>query len=203
MAFLRLRLTAWTILVGSSLVGAAAAQVPGGDDAVFTIPESIAKAFREASLAKPDPTDDELTKLRKDRYRIASDIVRARLDLFTAGSRAGSIDALIESLKQLAKARLALTDKLDEQIKVHEQLIEVLKFVEEVNRRRFESGQAASQDYQQTQYEHTDAKIKLLELKAKVAAPTSAVPPNATPYPSVVEYVAPEVRCCPPTLRRR
>jgi hypothetical protein len=130
------------------------------------------KSLRATSpLSEPAPGDDELKKLRKERYQSAQLQCEKFFDLFLAGSLSRGrdpLDLLMGSMDRLVESELALSDKPADQIAALERKVTLAKGAEAINKIRYDEKRIALQDYEQTRYERLDAEIKLLELKQKL-----------------------------------
>jgi hypothetical protein len=144
---------------------------PDGDP-VKALAKELQSLDKPSPLAQPAPGDDELKKLRKERYQSARVQCVKFFDMFVAGSLARGRDPfglLLKSLNLLAESELALSDSPTDQIAALQRRVTLIKGIESINKTRFELGKTALSDYEGARYELLDAEVKLAELKRKLA----------------------------------
>jgi len=126
--------------------------------------------YRASPLAVPAAGDDELQKLRKERYSAATSELNARLEAFAAGTVTGTLDVLTDCLtRQVLPAELALTDQGADHVATLERATAAAAYVEKVNRTRYDSGRIPVQDFDHTRFVHLDLQVRLLEGKKTAA----------------------------------
>lgn len=151
----------------------AAAQDPAAQSPQMPqLPPEVAAALKPVPQAAPAAGDDELTKLRKERYQAACTESGARLEGFQAGTAQGTIDILLEcTTKRLLAADIALSERPADHLAAYGRALVVLKFTEWVNETRFRAGRIPIQDLLQTRFERLSVEIKILETKRATLAP--------------------------------
>jgi RNA polymerase sigma factor (sigma-70 family) len=133
----------------------------------------LAKAMEAAKpspLAVAKADDDSMQKLLKERHKTAVLELRLRLQTFQAGARGGTISILIESTQRVYESESALSKTPDERVAAAMRQYTIAKGMTAVNKLRFDVGQIAQQDLEQTRYFLIDAQIKV----AKAANPRSS-----------------------------
>src|SRR5207248_5114133 len=88
-----------------------------------SLPEPLRSIAQGRDLPKPEPGDDQLTMLLKERQRAAAKELEARFNLFKAGSVRGTIDSLIDAQKRLLEAQLALNTQAADQLRAYENVV--------------------------------------------------------------------------------
>lgn len=132
------------------------------------LPEPLRTIAQGRDLPKPEPGDDQMTMLLKERWRVAAKELEHRFDLFKAGSvRGGTISELIDAQKRLLEARLALSPNEIDQMRAQETMVIQARTVEAVSKSRFDAGQLLPQEYERSRYHRLDMEIKLLQAKAQ------------------------------------
>jgi hypothetical protein len=145
---------------GNTLLAADPPKPPKDDDDEVKLP-----ALLKAKPLKPDPKDDELRKLLKERYNVALDEMNLQYKLYEAGSPAATLDIVFESGERVVSARLELCDQPADKIPILVQLVEMRKEIEKIAKARFDAGRIAPQDFARARYFRLDAEIQLLRAK--------------------------------------
>jgi hypothetical protein len=129
------------------------------------IPRDVLLPTKFAQIA---PSDDQLTKLQKQRYEAARRECLDRLNAFAAGTTQGTIDLMIASVRdRLLPAEMALTaGRLSDKEAAYNRALIILGWVDRVNEIRFDAGRIPAQDREQSRFERLSLEIKLLEIKA-------------------------------------
>jgi hypothetical protein len=143
----------------------AAAQMAAYFDRLF------GEALKQSALAEAAPTDDELQKLRKQRYQSARTELTARLQGFVTGAAQETIDVLADCItKRLLPAELALSDRPAEKVTAYERSLSILKGMESVQEARYRGGRISIRDLEQARFERLGMEVKVLEVKQVVPA---------------------------------
>jgi hypothetical protein len=132
-------------------------------------PEEKRPKILTAQPIKPGPDDDELQKLLIARYNAAVDEMQHRFQEFIAGR--GTMEIFGATAKRLVDAGAELNDKPAHQVKLREQLLELMQEIERINVARHEAGQLSGADLQAARYLRIDAEIQLLRAKRKANPP--------------------------------
>src|SRR5947209_697035 len=131
-----------------------------------SLPPEITNALKPIPLAEPAAGDDELAKLRKERYQVARSELSTRLEAFLPGTTGTTIDILFDCMnKRLLPAELALSDRPADKLAAYKRSLAVRKWVEWVNDLRYQAGRISIQDLQHSRFERLNVEIKLLEGK--------------------------------------
>jgi hypothetical protein len=143
---------------------------------------------KPSTLAEPGARDDELTKLRKERYQSARRELESRLNLFNAGSARGTLDDVLAAIRRVADTEFALAGTPAARLAAIERRVTFAKGAEWVSETRFKASQIPIQDLDFSTYERLDAQITLLELKRSLAGPAEkpaalVAPPTKGPAP--------------------
>jgi hypothetical protein len=119
----------------------------------------------------PQPAaDEELSKLLLARYKSATVVVDARFQRFIAGRE--RVESVVESLRMLRDAWVALSDKPADQVAIYELCFDLAKEIAEISEARCEAGRMTIQDCETARYTRLDTEIQLLSLKRKLKQPS-------------------------------
>jgi outer membrane protein TolC len=124
------------------------------------------KGIPRIDPVKIDQADDELTKLRKERFNAATAVLDFRGREFTAGR--GTLDILLEAMDMVAQAQAALSNDPKQHLATLEKVLEVAREVDKINEARFNAGRISVADQQQSRYKRLDYEIRVAELKARM-----------------------------------
>jgi RNA polymerase sigma factor (sigma-70 family) len=128
----------------------------------------IPELLKPSPLAEDKPSDDELMRLKKERYRSALREMGLRFQAFQAGT-AGSLDSLFKNRIRLFDSEIALGNSTDDFVRAAQRSVQMSEAVYSVNLARFNAGQIAPQFLEESKFDLLDARIKLLELSRKPA----------------------------------
>jgi hypothetical protein len=123
---------------------------------------------KQSPLAAPKPEDDDLHKLRKERYRYADRELATWLVSFAnGGTDSGLRNCLV---KHALPAELSLSDRAEDKAAAYARALEVAEWMEQVNKSRFEAGRTSLHDLERSRFIRLDLQIKRLEVKPDAAA---------------------------------
>jgi hypothetical protein len=170
----------------SSTPATPAAEPPKAPPAARPAPASLEEQLAErdrlqaGALAPPSllaqavPTDNELQRLRKQRYLSAHTMLAEGLKAFDVGTAQVSVDTLLGSVtKRLLPAELALCDRPADALAAYQHALAALKWIEWVNDTLFRAGRIPIQDMEQTRFERLSMETKILEAKRAAEAQPS------------------------------
>jgi hypothetical protein len=137
---------------------------------------AMAAALKPLPLVAVDPRDDELTRLRKERYQCARVALHWRLESFNAGvnvrpdGSTGQERLLACVTERFLAAELALTERAEDKLAAYDRALAILKWIELVNDSVFRAGHWMIQDLEQSRSERLNMEIKVLEAKRALPA---------------------------------
>lgn len=126
-------------------------------------------AILTAKPLKPEPGDDELRKLLKDRYNAAATELHERYADWLVGRLMNN--TLTDCAQRLLTAGLELSDKSADQVALLTDFVALAKEAEKLTQAHFDSGRRGRGDLEQIRYFRMDAEIRLLRAKAKQKVP--------------------------------
>lgn len=144
------------------LAGFAAGQTPE--------PQPNGPALDEGKLPvkferyKPDPKDDELKKLLKERFNAALDEVEARYRMLVSGMVI-TLDVLPDAQRRLVIAGLELREEPADKIELLKNNVEVARAIEKLIQGRAELRRARTTELYRATHFRLDAEIELLRAK--------------------------------------
>ncbi len=128
-----------------------------------------------AQPLKPEPGDDELRKLLKERYNAALAEVKAwYADIFggpLGGPKFGwPRDDMLDAAFRALETELELSDKPEDHLRVRQEQLDWAKQHEKVVGLKYEAGRLGMTDVARARYIRANAEIKLVQVKRKAAA---------------------------------
>jgi hypothetical protein len=122
-------------------------------------------------LTEPKKTDDEIMKLRKERYRCAVDEVKAYSQAEIEGPiSSGFNERLLHcNTTRVLEAELALCQTPEDRVSAYSRALVCAKVLEGLNKIRFNATRVPIHDVQQAQFVRLGIEIKLLEAKEEAA----------------------------------
>lgn len=131
-------------------------RLPAGEAA-----DNLPALFRIEPVVLADE-DEVLVRLSKERLNTAIEQLQMAFGFYEQGR--GSVDAVAEAARRCGKAKLDLADGAG-QIAIHEELLEVAKYMESLAERRFRSGSDTREAYLRAKYDRLTCQIELERLR--------------------------------------
>jgi hypothetical protein len=151
-------MTARCALMALVCVAASSARAAPEDEGL----PGLAKQLKPVEIG---PKDDDLTRLHKQRYNSALNIVQDRLRSYLTGR--GGPDELYESFALAMRAKMALSDKPADQIAALELALQGAKEMEKIAEARFQAGRISVADVEHLRIARIEVEIALLQTKQK------------------------------------
>jgi hypothetical protein len=123
----------------------------------------LADVVKPSPLAEPRAEDDEYRKLLKQLHQTAMRELRLRLAVFQAGAKGGTIANLIESAQRVYSSEIALSNEQVNLQTAATRLFTIAKAMTAMNSVRYDVGQIAQQDLEQSRYFMIEAQVKALQ----------------------------------------
>lgn len=165
--------------LAASLLAVLAGTSPGGEPASRRS-EVKFPAFLSAKPLQPDPKDDELRKLLKERYNAA--LAEAR-DYYAYEQLVNGRPWLLDGpdaeyarWNRLVDSGLELCDKPADKVALLTKYLELAKDTELVEKLRSEAGERRAGSYQRAKFERLQAEIRLLRAKREAASVKPSTP---------------------------
>ncbi len=132
--------------------------------------EGPAPSVLTAQPLKPEPGDDELRKLLKERYNAALAELQGWVAEFHAGNHRMPRDATTKAAQRVLEARLELSSTPEDRIRIRQELVWCAWMYERVIRYHHHAGRIGIAELEKARYLRLDAQIKLLRAKREAAA---------------------------------
>jgi RNA polymerase sigma factor (sigma-70 family) len=132
--------------------------------------KAIGNGIKPSPLAAEQPGDDAIRELKKEMHRTAIRELNLRLQVFRAGARGGTIQALLAALRRVYDSEIALSDSNGDVIGAAKRATQLGQAILAVNWARFNFGQIAEQDLAETRYSMLAIQTKLAEAESKTGA---------------------------------
>ncbi len=133
------------------------------------IVEAQDPAVFSAEPRKPAPGADELQKLLIARNNAALIELQARGQELMAGRV--SVDEVVDAAVRWRDSALELSEKPADQMVIHQQTLEVARYLDTICDAKLNAGTIRVADVQKSHYFRLDAEIRLLKAKQKMEKP--------------------------------
>jgi RNA polymerase sigma factor (sigma-70 family) len=110
---------------------------PGNPIGPGDIERVLAETVRPPSFAAVAATDDELRRLRKERYHAALRELDRRTDRFGAGARGETIEVMLGCVDRLVESEVALSPRVEDRVAAYER---VVKFTDMLDKATYQKG---------------------------------------------------------------
>jgi hypothetical protein len=121
---------------------------------LIVAPKEFTELSPLATLQPGEPFNVAVTKIM---HRTAINELKARLDVFGAGARGGTIDVLQEAVRRVRDSELALSSVPARQLEAYQRFQRIAVFIVSLNRLRFDHGQVPVQDLNSCRYLYLEA----------------------------------------------
>lgn len=122
-------------------------------------------AFSIIELLVKEDSDDEMTRLMKERCRVAIVECVCRLEETKQGR--APVSQVLEASRRVASSMLALDPDTATRIAIRDQDLQITKSIERFAKLNLENGTGTYQELYQARYERIESQIRLLEEKKK------------------------------------
>jgi hypothetical protein len=135
-------------------------------------PEAFSTAFPpELDMTGGTLVERERARLLRDRLDAVRQDVKLRSEVFQAGTARGSTDALVDALRRLTEAEVALCPKPADHVTAYDRAVKLADEFEEISAKRLKDGRIPQFDLDVIRYHRLSMQIKLLESKKAIETP--------------------------------